>query len=149
MSANVNSLNLSGTFSVARLFTHKGNIAHCNFHFTQCSSIFLLPPSNFQQPPNLLCPRIHLHLVMARTWLHLLEKENASSFCMLNRYIFLVCRVFMGITSEQEHRGMTVQQGGIKVGSLANLHTLLLCKRSEFSHAVGSCDNTNNSCVGE
>ena len=86
---------------------------------------------------------------MARIWLHSPEKENASSFCMLNRYIFLLCRVFTGITSEQEHRGMTVQQGGIKVGSLAPLYTLLLCERSEFSHAVGSFDNANNSCVGQ
>ena len=52
---------------------------------------------------------------------------------MLNRCISLACRVFVGITSEQEHRGMTVQQGGVKVGWLETLYTLLLCDRSERS----------------
>ena len=29
--------------------------------------------------------------------------------------VFFDGRIFMGITSEQEHRGITVQQGGVKV----------------------------------
>ena len=35
--------------------------------------------------------------------------------CMANMHYHHLGRVFMGIASEPEHRGMTVQQGGVKV----------------------------------
>lgn len=35
--------------------------------------------------------------------------------CLFVVLFLFFCRVFMGIVSEQEHRGMAVQQGGVKV----------------------------------
>jgi len=47
--------------------------------------------------------------------------------------VLFACRVFNGITSEQEHRGITVQQGGVKVRKLT---TLLKNKRGSNNDAV-------------
>lgn len=45
------------------------------------------------------------------------DQDLNDSVSRINCYNFLLffLRVFMGITNEQEHRGVTVQQGGVKV----------------------------------